>query len=162
MKERVFAILLLCASAALFVWAYHEHRSVFQVQQFNRETQKMEWGPSADNSGGILIAGIIVGVIALAFLYLAHQRRQIESRKGDFEYLRDRLRLHGVEDSDIDEFKTALETDPEPTQQGMIGERVDVWLKEMLHKSVSGVWQIPVSEADSLLTTTIAEYYGWT
>ena len=138
-KQNVFAILLLCASAALLVWAYLRGEFVTEI----------------------VSAGVIVGMIALAFLYRGHQRRQIESRKGDIEYLRDRLRLHGVEDSDIDEFKTALETDPQPTQRHLTGERVGVWIEEMLHKSVSGVWQIPVSEADSLLATTVVEYYGW-
>lgn len=130
------------------------------MQQFNPKTQKIEWGPSADYSGGIVVAGVIVGVMALALLNLANHRRQIDARKGDFDYLRDALHLHGVEDCDIDELKTALETDPQPAR-GVTGERVDEWLEKMLHKSVSHSWQIPVAEAEGLLAIGIAEYYGW-
>jgi AbiTii len=83
--------------------------------------------------------------------------------KNDFESLCELLRSQNVTEPDIQELKTALDTDktsPDVAKRDF-GPAVKGWLKKMLSKAVDAAWQIEISVASSFLTEALNKYYGW-
>ena len=78
----------------------------------------------------------------------------------DFESLADALRSHGVNDEDIGELQTAVESDGEVTQPGRFGARVSGWIAQMMQKAANGTWAIGLGAAGNLLAQLISKYYG--
>jgi len=151
--NKFLIVVLFAASLGLGFWAWHDYKQEAQDRKIGDREYMV-------TSGGLAMASILVGILGAGLLGKEIANRRIQARKNDFESLRERLSSHGVDESDIDQLKIALETDPQPIEPGVVGDLVGAWIEAMLHKAVSGDLQIGVSEAENLLLTSIIEYYG--
>ena len=80
--------------------------------------------------------------------------------QNDFATLKRVLSAKGVSDQDIDELKTALDTDELPTKGGGFGTKVSSWIAGMTKKAADGSWGIGLGAAGSLLARVIGKYFG--
>jgi len=80
---------------------------------------------------------------------------------GNFDSLAEFLRYKELDQEDISELKKAIEDDPKPQSPNNFGAKVSDWMGKMISKAASGVWQIGVSAAGTLLTKAICKYYGF-
>lgn len=87
------------------------------------------------------------------------QNLNITVQQGDFNSLSDCLSKKGMSPEDIEELKSAIRADPEPTS-GTLGEKVGAWFGKMVSKAASGAWKIGVDVATNLLARAIWAYYG--
>ncbi|WP_417909917.1 response regulator receiver protein [Candidatus Electronema sp. PJ] len=83
--------------------------------------------------------------------------------KGDFNTLSETLRHQGVNDSDINNLKSAINDDAlAPVHEpNTFGVSVKSWIKEMMSKAVDASWQVELGVAGSLLASALQRYYGW-
>jgi hypothetical protein len=82
-------------------------------------------------------------------------------RKGDFESLAAALKSKGVDPSDVDALKAAVDADQGAVEleKKQFGPRVKGWMTTMLAKAVESSWQIEVGVAGGLLTEALRAYY---
>jgi hypothetical protein len=81
--------------------------------------------------------------------------------KGDFKSLRKKLSELNVEQSDIEELKTAIENEPVIKEQGKFGKKVGAWIGKMVQKAATGFWDVSVNAAGNILAILISQYYGF-
>lgn len=79
----------------------------------------------------------------------------------DFHSLRNYLLNAGLDNHDVDELETAIQTDPTPTSPDQIGPNVSMWIGKMVIKGTSGAWQVAAGAAAGLLTKAIWKFYGF-
>ncbi len=81
--------------------------------------------------------------------------------KGDFESLAAALRSKGVEASDVDALRAAVDADQGAVDlnKKQFGPRVKEWMTKMLGKAIDTSWQIEVGVAGGLLTEALKAYY---
>lgn len=77
----------------------------------------------------------------------------------DFDSLRTYLQSIGVSNSDIDELKNAVDSDPKPTNSNL-GPDVGNWYGKMMAKAATGTWNVAKGVAGSLIANAIWAYYG--
>ena len=87
------------------------------------------------------------------------QNATITITQGDFDSLSKFLKSIDVEESDIDELKDAVESEP-TANNGGFGRRVAGWIGGMVSKSAQGLWRVATTTASTVLTKAIAQYYG--
>lgn len=80
--------------------------------------------------------------------------------KGDKASLRRALAKGGVDSADIDDIEDALDKEPTIPSDGSFGPKVQAWYGKMFSKAASGVWNITIGAAGSLLAGAIRAYYG--
>ena len=82
-------------------------------------------------------------------------------KRGDFESLALALRSRGVEDSDIEKLRVAVEEDAElgTVEKGVFGPRVTDWMSSMWRKAVETSWNIEVGVASSALYDALKSFY---
>jgi hypothetical protein len=80
--------------------------------------------------------------------------------KGDFSALDHLLRENGVEDNDIKELKSAIESDKTPASTKKFGPKVSSWIAMMVKKAAEGSWKVGLSAAGTLLGQALLKYYG--
>ncbi|MBV8659046.1 MAG: hypothetical protein JO142_14565 [Burkholderiales bacterium] len=81
--------------------------------------------------------------------------------EGNAEQLEHVLSKAGVAQEDLTVLKQAIADDGNvPKQTKSFGPKVADWVGCMVKKAASGVWQIGVGEAGTLLSSTISSYYG--
>lgn len=81
----------------------------------------------------------------------------------DFEALKNELIKHGVEKSDINELKIALDSDDKISRDTIdndYGPSVKNWFADMLKKAAIGTWDIGINTATALLTNCLNGYLG--
>jgi len=78
----------------------------------------------------------------------------------DFASLERVLGENGVQEKDLNNLKSALESDSKPTTEGKFGPKVSSWIAKMMKKAADGSWDIAVGAAGNLLAQAIARYYG--
>jgi hypothetical protein len=86
------------------------------------------------------------------------QIHQTVVKQGNFESLSGHLCGFGVDASDIEQLREAINADaigPEP-----FGDRVRGWMTGMLGKAASGAWNVGVGAAGTLLAEALARYFG--
>lgn len=88
------------------------------------------------------------------------QSLNMNIQKNDFESLSDYLKSQGVNKQDIQELQGAISKDNQPKTPEKFGKKVSEWIDNMMSKAASGLWQIEVSAAGTLLATAIKAYYG--
>ena len=77
-----------------------------------------------------------------------------------FEDLAGILRDRGIRDEDLLALRKALDSDPKPSNQDApLGPKVSDWMGRMISKAASGVWDITVPVASTLLANAIWAYY---
>ena len=76
----------------------------------------------------------------------------------DFSSLERVLGEKGVSAEDINELRTALDTDPVPLTHEKFGPKVSSWIGKMVTKSATGGWQIAAGAAGKLLADAITKY----
>jgi hypothetical protein len=83
--------------------------------------------------------------------------------KGNFEDLAQTLKDKGVNESDVNNLREAIEKDEPLVNHGKkeYGPEVKEWLRIMLSKAVDTSWQIELGVAGSLLANALSHYYGW-
>lgn len=79
--------------------------------------------------------------------------------QGDVSALMKQLKDRGINESDLSELQTALQSEPKPTEN-VVGPRVAGWMGKMVAKAADGTWKIGTTVAANLLTTLIKSYYG--
>ncbi len=80
--------------------------------------------------------------------------------RNDFESLRHYLEKEGVSAQDVNELKSALTADGNPTSKERLGPKVSSWIGKMVCKAAEGGWKIGVGVAGKLLTDAILKHYG--
>ena len=78
----------------------------------------------------------------------------------DFQSLERVLEQNGVQKTDLDELKGALESENVKNPSEGFGPKVSGWIAKMMQKAASGSWQIGLGAAGNLLARAIAKYYG--
>jgi len=79
---------------------------------------------------------------------------------GDIRSLERYLESLGVEQRDIEELKTSIETDSVAESNPAFGERVQAWTGKMLSKCASGAWNVSLAVASPMLAQALAKYFG--
>ena len=82
----------------------------------------------------------------------------IKITKGNKDQLVNTLKENGVENDDIAELLTVIDT--EKLEGDGFGVKVNSWIKKMLSKSLDGTWQVGIGAAGSLLADVLKAYYG--
>ena len=82
-------------------------------------------------------------------------------RKGDFNSLATYLQSLGIPNADVEDLRRKVENDPQPESRDKLGTNVSSWIGKMVGKAASGVWQIAMGTAGSLLAQAICRYYGF-
>jgi len=82
------------------------------------------------------------------------------TESNDFEQLAKYLAGHNIEKSDIDNLKSAIDTDENPSTNKKIGTNVSSWIGSMVSKAAEGSWSISLATAANVLGTGISKYYG--
>lgn len=77
----------------------------------------------------------------------------------DVESLKKYLLSKGLDKKDIEEMQQAIEQDRQDNAKGF-GERVQAWMAKMVGKAASGVWNVTVSVAGSLIGKALSDYFG--
>jgi hypothetical protein len=88
----------------------------------------------------------------------SHISATINITKGSKEQLEQTLKNNSVDQADISELLTVIDTE-EATPTGF-GTKVNLWFQKMLAKSLDGSWQVGVGAAGTLLAEAIKKYYG--
>ena len=78
----------------------------------------------------------------------------------DFSSLENFLHEHGVEGADIQDLKTALESDGKPDSKEKLGPKVSAWIAKMMQKAADGSWGVGVGAGGSLLAQAIEKFCG--
>lgn len=78
--------------------------------------------------------------------------------KGSKDQLEQTLKDNAVEQGDISELLTIIDTE-QPSPAGF-GSKVNSWFQKMIAKSLDGSWQVGVGAAGTLLAEAIKKYYG--
>jgi len=78
--------------------------------------------------------------------------------KGNKDALAKILTENGVENKDIVELLTVIDT--EQSEGNTFGTKVTEWMKNMLSKSLDGTWQVGIGAAGTLLAEALKAYYG--
>lgn len=82
--------------------------------------------------------------------------------EGDWENLQKHLSAMGIQPTDIEALKEALEEEPTIRSKSSFGAKVSTWLGKMVSKSAQGVWKVGTSVASQVLTKALLGYYGLT
>lgn len=99
------------------------------------------------------------GVIGGTHTGTIHQSNVINEES--FSALKSILQANKVAEEDIENLRAAIQSDPpSPTSSDKFGPRVNGWMGRMLSKASSGLWDITVSTAGSVLSTVVNGYYG--
>jgi len=88
-----------------------------------------------------------------------NQKLTINISPKDFQSLAGFLKGNGIKEEDIAELNEAIKSEPEPLASGNFGGKVSRWIGNMMSKAASGVWNIAVETAGTLLTKSIKAYY---
>lgn len=82
--------------------------------------------------------------------------------KNDFEALSKVLQENGVDRSDVELLKDAINDDQSFSivEKDKFGPSVKSWIESMLSKAINTSWQIELGVAGSLLATALNSYYG--
>lgn len=80
--------------------------------------------------------------------------------KGDFESLSSFLGSQNILQEDIDLLQEAIQEDKKEGQTKRLGKRVSEWTGKMLAKAGTTAWNVSISSAGSLLTKSLAKYFG--
>lgn len=81
-------------------------------------------------------------------------------QENNFETVSSYLKSIGVEQTDIDDLRDAIQGDDLPTRPEAYGSGVSAWIAKMIGKAASGAWQIGIAAAGALLAQALAKYYG--
>ena len=100
------------------------------------------------------------GVLGDVYDSTVSQNLKMTVNCGDFDSLSRFLQSQGLQESEINELREAVESDPKPTEKGSFGSCVGEWLGKMVSKAAQGLSQIPVSAASGLLADAVSDYYG--
>lgn len=79
---------------------------------------------------------------------------------GDFSALSKYLESYGVSNKDIEDLKSAIDSDKETGGKIIFGKRAQAWLAKMVGKAASGVWEIGTSVATAELGKALSAYFG--
>lgn len=85
----------------------------------------------------------------------------IKVSNGSIDELRKVLLENGVENEDIDELESILETDTPDTNNKKFGKGVSDWIGKMISKAAQNIWEVGIGAAGSLLAQALNQYYGW-
>lgn len=80
--------------------------------------------------------------------------------KGNKESLKKFLNENGVSDEDVALLTEIIDEEASVTTPTKFGSKVGGWIQMMMGKAVSGVWEIGIGAAGSLLAEGILKYYG--
>lgn len=81
--------------------------------------------------------------------------------KGNFDSLSKVLKENGVDETEIVELKTIIDTDNPQENKKEFGVKVKAWISKMLNKALDNSWKIGIGAAGKLLADAIEIYYGW-
>ncbi len=80
--------------------------------------------------------------------------------QGDFQSLKRLLEEKGVNVTDIEQLREAVQSEPVATGGKGFGPRVSSWIANMVKKAADGSWQIGLGAAGQLLAEGISKFYG--
>lgn len=93
--------------------------------------------------------------------YTVSQTTTQNTSQGDFESPAVVLRKWGVEETDTQGLRAALDEDGNRSKKDGIGPSAKKWIAGMVDKIARGVWDIAIETGPMLLTSALSSYYGW-
>jgi hypothetical protein len=84
----------------------------------------------------------------------------INITKGDLKKLNETLKENGIEDADIEELNTIVQTETPDFENQKLGEKANGWILNIIGKTLSGIGKIGTGVSANLLATLIKHYYG--
>jgi hypothetical protein len=84
----------------------------------------------------------------------------IKIRKGNINDLKEKLAQHEIEQADIDEIATIVETEEPNRDKRTFGSKANAWIQKMIGKALNGTWQISAGAGGTLLAEAIKAFYG--
>jgi hypothetical protein len=90
----------------------------------------------------------------------ASETSTITINKGDFQKLNDLLSQQGIEQEDINELKTIVETEQPDTDKKNLGPRANNWILSIMGKVLNGFGKISTAITANLIAAYIKGYYG--
>jgi hypothetical protein len=84
----------------------------------------------------------------------------INITKGDLKKLNETLIENGIEDADIEELNTIVQTETPDFENKKLGEKANGWILNIIGKTLSGIGKIGTGVSANLLATLIKHYYG--
>jgi hypothetical protein len=90
----------------------------------------------------------------------SHSTIEFNIEAKNFSSLESVLRESGIEEDDVKELKTALQSGEQPTANKGFGPRVSAWIAKMVKKAAEGSWGVGVGAAGTLLAQALSKYYG--
>jgi hypothetical protein len=82
----------------------------------------------------------------------------------DFESLASALRSQSVSDADVEELRTAVESDssdPDVLEKRGFGTSVRAWMGRMIAKAGTSGWQVTIGAAGNILASAVSKFYGF-
>ena len=84
----------------------------------------------------------------------------ISNVKNDFNKLAEFFKENGILEEDITSLKEAIESDDEVTPESGYGEKVKLWVSNMISKSATKIWDIGVTKAGEVIEEGLKSYFG--
>lgn len=84
----------------------------------------------------------------------------ITINKGDFQKLNDLLSQQGIEQEDIKELKTIIDTEQPDTDKKILGPKANNWILGIMGKVLNGIGKISTTITANLIAAYIKGYYG--
>ena len=112
-------------------------------------TQMIHQTIVASGSGNVINTGEAAQITA-----------HISIKQGDQVALKERLLGHGIEEEDVKDLLTVVDTETLDREKGTYGPKVNTWMQRMLGKALDGTWQVSVGAAGNLLASALQAYYG--
>lgn len=88
------------------------------------------------------------------------QTNQMISNQIDLQTLLNILKSQGIQESDLNDLKVAINDDQKPLNKDDFGENVSKWYSKMITKAADGSWQIGIGTAANVLAQSLNSFYG--
>lgn len=81
--------------------------------------------------------------------------------KGNLDSLKNQFRENEIEESDLNELESIIDSDDPDSEKQQFGGKVKNWISKMMVKSMDGTWKVGIAAAGKILADGIGKYYGW-
>lgn len=87
-------------------------------------------------------------------------KSSIKISKGNKTDIRNRIKEVGLTEKDAEELIEIIDNDNPDLENERFGDKVNLWIQNMIGKALNGSWQVSIGAAGSILAEIIQQYYG--
>lgn len=84
----------------------------------------------------------------------------IKISKGNKTDIRKRIKEVGLTEKDAEDLVKIIDNDKPDLENKRFGDKVNLWVQQMIGKALDGSWQVSVGVAGNILAEIIQQYYG--